>query len=89
MILSVPGQPEPISDFPTPITFSLLTYSLRVWFDSAGPTYFAQVKGLLGYGVPTSQLVFGSVSQITACAERGVLTQLINRTIRTHLGLMR
>lgn len=34
----------------------------RVWYDSAGPTYFAQVKGLLGYGVPTSQLVFGSVS---------------------------
>ncbi|KAK3400897.1 hypothetical protein B0T20DRAFT_154772 [Sordaria brevicollis] len=32
----------------------------RVWYDSAGPTYFAQVKGLLGYGVPTSQLVFGS-----------------------------
>lgn len=33
----------------------------RVWYDSAGPTYFAQVKGLLGYGVPSSQLVFGSV----------------------------
>ncbi|KAK1778745.1 hypothetical protein QBC45DRAFT_327634 [Copromyces sp. CBS 386.78] len=32
----------------------------RVWYDSAGPTYFAQVKGLLGYGVPSSQLVFGS-----------------------------
>ncbi|KAL2292729.1 hypothetical protein FJTKL_07817 [Diaporthe vaccinii] len=35
-------------------------YRSRVWYDSAGPTYFAQVKGLLGYGVPTSQLVFGS-----------------------------
>ncbi|KAL1856517.1 hypothetical protein Daus18300_010674 [Diaporthe australafricana] len=35
-------------------------YGSRVCYDSAGPTYFAQVKGLLGYGVPTSQLVFGS-----------------------------
>lgn len=43
--------------------FLTLICSARVWYDSAGPTYFAQVKGLLGYGVPTSQLVFGSVSQ--------------------------
>ncbi|KAK3313384.1 hypothetical protein B0H66DRAFT_350349 [Apodospora peruviana] len=32
----------------------------KVWYDSAGPTYFSQVKGLLGYDVPASQLVFGS-----------------------------
>ncbi|KAH8888492.1 amidohydrolase 2 [Thozetella sp. PMI_491] len=35
-------------------------YNTRIWYDSAGPTYFAQVKGLLAYHVPTSQLVFGS-----------------------------
>ncbi|OIW30329.1 hypothetical protein CONLIGDRAFT_661675 [Coniochaeta ligniaria NRRL 30616] len=35
-------------------------YGSRVWYDSAGPTYFNQIKGLLGYGVPTSQLVFGT-----------------------------
>ncbi|RDW75022.1 hypothetical protein BP6252_06164 [Coleophoma cylindrospora] len=35
-------------------------YSSRFWYDSAGPVYFAQVLGLLGYNVPTSQLVFGT-----------------------------
>nr|OQO27029.1 hypothetical protein B0A51_04029 [Rachicladosporium sp. CCFEE 5018] len=35
-------------------------YRTRFWWDSAGPTYFAQVKGLLGYGVPTGQLLFGT-----------------------------
>ena len=32
----------------------------RVWYDSAGPTYFSQVKGLLAYNVSESQLVFGT-----------------------------
>ncbi|KAK7634290.1 hypothetical protein IWX48DRAFT_390557 [Phyllosticta citricarpa] len=31
------------------------------WWDSAGPTYPNQVKGLLGCNVPKSQLKFGSV----------------------------
>ncbi|KAB5531275.1 hypothetical protein GE09DRAFT_1146520 [Coniochaeta sp. 2T2.1] len=35
-------------------------YNSRVWFDSAGPTYFNQIKGLLGSGVPASQLTFGT-----------------------------
>ncbi|KAK6428535.1 hypothetical protein LTR95_015319 [Oleoguttula sp. CCFEE 5521] len=35
-------------------------YRTRFWWDSAGPTYFAQVKGLLAYGVPTGQLLFGT-----------------------------
>ncbi|KAG8926126.1 hypothetical protein FRC03_008487 [Tulasnella sp. 419] len=35
-------------------------YKTRFWWDSAGPTYFAQVKGLLGYDIPTSQLLFGT-----------------------------
>ncbi|KAM7201055.1 hypothetical protein V8F20_005064 [Naviculisporaceae sp. PSN 640] len=35
-------------------------YKTQLWYDSAGPTYFAQVKGLLGYDIPKSQLVFGT-----------------------------
>ncbi|KAB5575551.1 hypothetical protein GE09DRAFT_1092464 [Coniochaeta sp. 2T2.1] len=35
-------------------------YNSRVWFDSAGPTYFNQNKGLLGYGVPAARLTFGT-----------------------------
>ena len=34
------------------------------WWDSAGPTYYHQVAGLLGYGIPKSQLLFGTVSFI-------------------------
>lgn len=34
--------------------------SSRVWYDSAGPVFYNQVKGLLGYGVPTTQLVLGT-----------------------------
>jgi len=33
-----------------------------------GPVFYNQVKGLLGYGVPTSQLVFGSVSLLDIVA---------------------
>jgi len=40
----------------------------RFWYDSAGPVFYKQVKGLLGYGVPTSQLVFGSVSLLDVVA---------------------
>ena len=32
------------------------------WWDSAGPTYYHQVAGLLGIGVPKSQFLFGTVS---------------------------
>ncbi|KAJ3555896.1 hypothetical protein NP233_g12099 [Leucocoprinus birnbaumii] len=39
---------------------SLEIYQTRFWWDSAGPTYYHQVSGLLGYGIPTSQLLFGT-----------------------------
>ncbi|KAG6825703.1 hypothetical protein H0H92_002761 [Tricholoma furcatifolium] len=39
---------------------SMEIYQTRFWFDSAGPTYFHQVAGLLGYGIPASQLLFGT-----------------------------
>ncbi|KAF8342775.1 uncharacterized protein EI90DRAFT_2903036 [Cantharellus anzutake] len=32
----------------------------QFYFDSAGPTFFHQVSGLLGYDIPATQLCFGS-----------------------------
>lgn len=64
--------------------FLTLSCSARVWYDSAGPTYFAQVKGLLGYGVPTSQLVFGTVSQSLVRSDyRLLMYSLIGLSVRT------
>ena len=40
-------------------------YKTRFWWDSAGPTYFAQIKGLLGYDEPAGQLLFGTVSAVS------------------------
>jgi hypothetical protein len=40
-------------------------YKERFWYDSAGPVFPNQVKGLTeGMGIPVSQLVFGTVSVI-------------------------
>ncbi|KAJ2919817.1 hypothetical protein MD484_g579, partial [Candolleomyces efflorescens] len=39
---------------------SLQIYNTRFWWDSAGPTYYHQVAGLLGIGVPKSQFLFGT-----------------------------
>ena len=30
------------------------------WWDSSGPTFFHQVSGLLGYGIPASQILYGT-----------------------------
>ncbi|KAG8990849.1 hypothetical protein FRB90_001599 [Tulasnella sp. 427] len=35
-------------------------YNTRVFWDSAGPTYPNQVRGLRGYGIPISQLLLGT-----------------------------
>ncbi|KAF2176223.1 hypothetical protein K469DRAFT_700347 [Zopfia rhizophila CBS 207.26] len=35
-------------------------YAKRFWYDSAGPVYPRQIKGLLAHDVPVSQLVFGT-----------------------------
>ncbi|KAH0565733.1 hypothetical protein GP486_000875 [Trichoglossum hirsutum] len=35
-------------------------YATRFWYDSAGPVYPRQIRGLLAYGVPITQLVFGT-----------------------------
>lgn len=37
-------------------------YATRFWYDSAGPVYPRQIKGLLAHDVPISQMVFGTVS---------------------------
>ncbi|KIK64742.1 hypothetical protein GYMLUDRAFT_160528, partial [Collybiopsis luxurians FD-317 M1] len=39
---------------------TLETLQSRFWWDSAGPTYFHQVAGLLGYGIPKTRLLFGT-----------------------------
>ncbi|KAF9462714.1 hypothetical protein BDZ94DRAFT_703929 [Collybia nuda] len=45
---------------PTIYDSSMAIYATRFWWDSAGPTYYHQVSGLLGYGIPKSQLLFGT-----------------------------
>ncbi|GAB1727354.1 hypothetical protein NU195Hw_g7795t1 [Hortaea werneckii] len=42
------------------IALSKAAYSTRIWWDAAGPVFPHQVLGLLGYGVPSSQLLYGS-----------------------------
>ncbi|KDR73727.1 hypothetical protein GALMADRAFT_228180 [Galerina marginata CBS 339.88] len=49
-----------LKSFPTIYDSSLNIFNTRFWWDSAGPTYFHQVSGLLGIGVPTSQLLYGT-----------------------------
>lgn len=36
-------------------------YATRFWYDSAGPVYPRQIKGLLAHDVPVTQFVFGTV----------------------------
>ncbi|KAF9527458.1 hypothetical protein CPB83DRAFT_895265 [Crepidotus variabilis] len=49
-----------LKSYPTIYDSSLQIYCTRFWWDSAGPTYFHQVAGLLGYGIPKSQLLYGT-----------------------------
>ncbi|KAJ4358723.1 uncharacterized protein N0V89_003307 [Didymosphaeria variabile] len=35
-------------------------YTTRFWYDSAGPVYPRQIKGLLAHDIPISQMVFGT-----------------------------
>lgn len=37
-------------------------HETRFWYDSAGPVYPKQIKGLLAHDIPLSQMVFGTVS---------------------------
>lgn len=48
--------------FPDIVEEARKVYASRFWYDSAGPVYPTQIKGLLAHGVPVSQMVFGTVS---------------------------
>jgi predicted TIM-barrel fold metal-dependent hydrolase len=39
---------------------TLAALQTRFYWDSAGPTYFHQVAGLLAYGINSTQLMFGT-----------------------------
>ncbi|KJA26744.1 hypothetical protein HYPSUDRAFT_35893 [Hypholoma sublateritium FD-334 SS-4] len=49
-----------LKSYPTIYDSSFAIYDTRFWWDSAGPTYAHQVSGLLGMGVPKSQLLYGT-----------------------------
>jgi hypothetical protein len=50
-------------------------YKERFWYDSAGPVFPNQVKGLTeGMGIPVSQLVFGTASIFDMCNFSSLLT---------------
>jgi len=55
------------------------TYATRFWYDSAGPVYPRQIKGLLAQDVPVSQFVFGTVSNssIFACCSLHILKPVL------------
>lgn len=49
-----------LKSYPTLYDRTLAALQTRFYWDSAGPTYFHQVAGLLAYGVPAKQLLFGT-----------------------------
>ncbi|KAF8156882.1 hypothetical protein B0H34DRAFT_657833 [Crassisporium funariophilum] len=49
-----------LKSYPAIYDSSLQIYSTRFWWDSAGPTFAHQVAGLLGYGIPKTQLLYGT-----------------------------
>lgn len=46
--------------FPSDARQSEEAYKSRFWYDSAGPVYPRQIKGLMAHDVPVSQFVFGT-----------------------------
>ncbi|KAI4608545.1 hypothetical protein J4E83_008981 [Alternaria metachromatica] len=49
-----------LKSFPAIYDRTLAALQTRFFWDSAGPTYFHQVGGLLAYDIPASQLLFGT-----------------------------
>jgi hypothetical protein len=49
--------------FPEEAQAARKAYKERFWYDSAGPVWPRQIKGLTeGMGIPVGQMVFGTVS---------------------------
>lgn len=69
---------------PTIYDSSLKIYQTRFWWDSAGPTYYHQVSGLLGYEVPKTQLVFGTdFPYAPGFTQPGSLNAVLSSTLLT------
>lgn len=67
---------------------SRATYATRFFWDSAGPVFPRQVLGLLGYEIPTSQLLYGSVRLHSCrCSIALLLTQSLGLPLCTKLHL--
>jgi predicted TIM-barrel fold metal-dependent hydrolase len=49
-----------LKSFPAIYNRTMSALQTRFFWDSAGPTYFHQVAGLLAYDVPTTNLLFGT-----------------------------
>ncbi|KAH5589132.1 hypothetical protein HBI45_222700 [Parastagonospora nodorum] len=49
-----------LKSFPGIYDRTLAALQTRFYWDSAGPTYFHQVAGLIAYGIPATQLMFGT-----------------------------
>ncbi|KAJ3505590.1 hypothetical protein NMY22_g17531 [Coprinellus aureogranulatus] len=56
---------------------SLDIYRTRFWWDSASPTYFHQIDGLLAYGIPKGNLLYGSDYPFIEAAETEEYLQAI------------
>lgn len=49
-----------LKSFPAIYNATMLALQTRFYWDSAGPTYFHQVAGLLAYDIPKTRLLFGT-----------------------------
>jgi predicted TIM-barrel fold metal-dependent hydrolase len=49
-----------LKSFPALYAPTMAALQTRFYWDSAGPTYFHQVAGLLAYGIPATRLLFGT-----------------------------
>jgi 6-methylsalicylate decarboxylase len=49
-----------LKSYPAIYNATMSALQTRFYWDSAGPTYFHQVGGLLAYGVPATRLLFGT-----------------------------
>lgn len=49
-----------LKSFPAIYDQTMAVLQTRFFWDSAGPTYFHQIGGLLAYGIPTTSLFFGT-----------------------------